>query len=163
MPRPGHPAVHEHCRRHCPQGVVANGGQPNHNLGEAFLCVKPKLSTHDPTESERTEAETKMRDGALTAFAAACGGRCLGKLDKYGQNEEIQKMLGDYQTVIGYDCITAGRSRAQGTAIKIDCSTSRRTSTRRGFESATAAANILMSSTASSCRRVAGAASTSSA
>ena len=48
--------------------VTYNGGQPNRNLGEAFLCVwKPKLSTHDPTESERTEAETKMCDGALTA------------------------------------------------------------------------------------------------
>ena len=107
------------------KAVVANGGQPNRNLGEAFLCVwKPKLSTHDPTESERTEAETKMCDGALTAFRRCVRGVAMsGKLDKYGQNEEIQKMLGDYQTVIGYGLHYGWAIEgAVGTAIKIDCS-----------------------------------------
>merc|ERR1712196_553607 len=45
--------------------VTSNGGQPNRNLGEAFLCVwKPALGRDDPNEihstSDLAAAETKM-------------------------------------------------------------------------------------------------------
>merc|ERR1711988_474039 len=49
--------------------VTHNGGQPNRNLGEAFLCVwKPQNLDANCSTFELAAAETKMCDGALTAF-----------------------------------------------------------------------------------------------
>ena len=86
-------------------------------------CLRTACETLDST-STLAAAETKMCDGALTAFRRCVRGVAMsGKLDKYGQNEEIQKMLGDYQTVIGYGLHYGWAIEgAVGTAIKIDCS-----------------------------------------
>ncbi len=63
--------------------VTGNGGQPNRNLGEAFLCVwKPHTAEtdHEPTAEEQRAAETKMCDGALTAFRT-----CVRKVTQSGK------------------------------------------------------------------------------
>ena len=63
--------------------VTGNGGQPNRNLGEAFLCVwKPHTAEtdHEPTPEEQRLAETKMCDGALTAFRT-----CVRKVTQSGK------------------------------------------------------------------------------
>jgi len=109
------------------EAVTRNGGQPNRNLGEAFLCVwKPQLDQDSMyTTTDLVKAETKMCDGALTAFR-----RCVreisksSKLQAYNKNEEIVKYFdGEYRTVIGYG-LNYGYAieGAVGTNIKIDCS-----------------------------------------
>lgn len=109
------------------KAVVGNGGQPNRNLGEAFLCVwKPHLPNPDkPSPAELKAAETKMCDGALTAFRT-----CVRKvsashdLQAFNDNEEIIKYFdGGYSTAIGYG-LNYGYAieGAVGTNIKIDCS-----------------------------------------
>ena len=107
--------------------VTRNGGQPNRNLGDAFLCVwKPQLDQDGTySTSDLVRAETKMCDGALTAFR-----RCVREISKspklqaYNKNEEIVKYFdGSYHTKIGYG-LNYGYAieGAVGTNIKIDCS-----------------------------------------
>merc|ERR1712070_934201 len=80
-------------------------------------------STYSTTDLQK--AETKMCDGALTAFR-----RCVreisksAKLQAYNKNEEIVKYFdGEYRTFIGYG-LNYGYAieGAVGTNIKIDCS-----------------------------------------
>lgn len=111
--------------------VTSNGGQPNRNLGEAFLCVwKPHFVVDhsdgsQPSPAETVAAETKMCDGALTAFR-----RCVrtiamsSKLQAYNKHEEILKFFdGHYTTRIGYGLHYGWAIEgAVGTNIKIDCS-----------------------------------------
>jgi len=109
--------------------VSQNGGQPNRNLGEAFLCVwKPDVGDADPdhlSDAELAAVERKMCDGALTAFR-----RCVrkismsGELQTYNQHEEIVKFFdGNYTTRIGYGLHYGWAIEgAVGTNIKIDCS-----------------------------------------
>jgi len=112
--------------------VTENGGQPNRNLGEAFLCVwKPQYpagkvhqlgETGDP---EVKAAETKMCDGALTAFRRCVRGIAQSyKLQAYNKHEEIMKFFdGHYSTRIGYGLHYGWAIEgAVGTNIKIDCS-----------------------------------------
>ena len=78
--------------------VTENGGQPNRNLGEAFLCVwKPDVGKEDPTlvsPQEQMQAETKMCDGALTAFRRCVRGIATSQpLQAYNQHEEIVKFF----------------------------------------------------------------------
>jgi len=106
--------------------VSGNGGQPNRNLGEAFLCVwKPRLDTPEPSPAELLAAEMKMCDGALTAFRT-CVRKIMGSntLQAYNEHEEIVKYFdGQYQTVIGYGLHYGWAIEgAVGTNIKIDCS-----------------------------------------
>jgi len=110
--------------------VTDNGGQPNRNLGEAFLCIWKPVFHIDVDETtcspaELTAAETQMCDGALTSFR-----RCVrqvsmsSELQSYNSHEEIVKFFdGQYSTVIGYG-LHFGWSieGAVGTNIKIDCS-----------------------------------------
>jgi len=110
--------------------VTENGGQPNRNLGEAFLCVwkPPTKEGIDPATlppNELAEAETRMCDGALTAFRRCV--RCIAqssKLQAYNNHEEIQKFFdGHYTTRIGYGLHYGWAIEgAVGTNIKIDCS-----------------------------------------
>jgi len=110
--------------------VTQNGGQPNRNLGEAFLCVwkPPTRDGIDPSQlssADLMEAETRMCDGALTAFRRCV--RCIAqsaKLQAYNQHEEIIKFFdGNYQTRIGYGLHYGWAIEgAVGTNIKIDCS-----------------------------------------
>ena len=67
------------------QAVTDNGGQPNRNLGEAFLCVwkpptKDNVDVSMLSRDELVEAETRMCDGALTAFrrCVRCIAPCRG-------------------------------------------------------------------------------------
>jgi len=110
--------------------VTDNGGQPNRNLGEAFLCVWKPVFHVDVDETncspaELSAAETQMCDGAITAFR-----RCVrqismsSELQSYNNHEEIVKFFdGQYMTAIGYG-LHFGWSieGAVGTNIKIDCS-----------------------------------------
>jgi len=112
--------------------VTENGGQPNRNLGEAFLCVwKPQYpagKVHELGETGDPEvraAETKMCDGALTAFRRCVRGiACSYKLQAYNKHEEIIKFFdGHYTTRIGYGLHYGWAIEgAVGTNIKIDCS-----------------------------------------
>merc|ERR1719240_1178161 len=108
------------------KAVTKNGGQPNRNLGEAFLCVwKPIVVSEIPSTRDLANAETKMCDGALTAFR-----RCVRDIAKsrplqaYNSHEEIVKFFdGHYSTVIGYGLHYGWAIEgAVGTNIKIDCS-----------------------------------------
>merc|ERR1719263_2006073 len=106
--------------------VTHNGGQPNRNLGDAFLCVwKPQMLEGNSTQAELKLAEQKMCDGALTAFRRAVREISRSaKLQAYNRNEEIiQYFDGDYRTVMGYG-LNYGYAieGAVGTNIKIDCS-----------------------------------------
>jgi class 3 adenylate cyclase len=109
--------------------VSENGGQPNRNLGEAFLCVwKPDYGedteqTISPANLEY--AETKMCDGALTAFRRCVRGISMsGPLQAYNNHDEIVKFFdGTYTTRIGYGLHYGWAIEgAVGTNIKIDCS-----------------------------------------
>jgi len=109
--------------------VTDNGGQPNRNLGEAFLCVwKPDIGDEDPQlvpVAIQAAAETKMCDGALTAFRRCVRGIAMsGALQAYNQHEEIVKFFdGAYTTRIGYGLHYGWAIEgAVGTNIKIDCS-----------------------------------------
>jgi len=113
--------------------VTANGGQPNRNLGEAFLCVwKPDIGENsDPqaislaSPAELAYAETKMCDGALTAFRRCVRGIAQSApLQAYNKHEEIVKFFdGNYTTRIGYGLHYGWAIEgAVGTNIKIDCS-----------------------------------------
>jgi len=107
--------------------VTSNGGQPNRNLGEAFLCVwKPKIAEClEITPTQRRDADTKMCDGALTAFRTCVRNvTSSGKLQAYNNHEEIIKYFdGGYKTVIGYGLHYGWAIEgAVGTNIKIDCS-----------------------------------------
>jgi len=109
--------------------VTDNGGQPNRNLGEAFLCVwKPQFAYGDETTCSIAElevAETRMCDGALTAFRRCVRGISLSsELQSYNQHEEILKFFdGHYSTVIGYGLHYGWAIEgAVGTNVKIDCS-----------------------------------------
>ena len=109
--------------------VTDNGGQPNRNLGEAFLCVwKPEIGGEDPqtmAPAQLFAAETKMCDGALTAFRRCVRGIAMsGPLQAYNQHEEIVKFFdGAYSTRIGYGLHYGWAIEgAVGTNIKIDCS-----------------------------------------
>jgi class 3 adenylate cyclase len=109
--------------------VTENGGQPNRNLGEAFLCVwKPNLGseTEDTVApAELESAENMMCDGALTAFRRCVRGIAIsGPLQAYNDHEEIQKFFdGQYSTRIGYGLHYGWAIEgAVGTNIKIDCS-----------------------------------------
>ena len=106
--------------------VTHNGGQPNRNLGDAFLCVwKPQMLEGNSTQAELKLAEQKMCDGALTAFRRAVREISRSaKLQAYNKNEEIIKYFdGEYRTVMGYG-LNYGYAieGAVGTNIKIDCS-----------------------------------------
>jgi class 3 adenylate cyclase len=109
--------------------VIANGGQPNRNLGEAFLCVwKAPTDGLDPellTTELLDRMETRMCDGALTAFRRCV--RCVAqsaRLQAYNEHEEILKAFGgEYSTRIGYGLHYGWAIEgAVGTNIKIDCS-----------------------------------------
>jgi len=106
--------------------VTDNGGQPNRNLGEAFLCVwKPDLEAGHVSPSAAAAAETKMCDGALTAFRRCVRGIAMSSaLQAYNQHEEIVKFFdGNYTTRIGYGLHYGWAIEgAVGTNIKIDCS-----------------------------------------
>jgi len=107
--------------------VTDNGGQPNRNLGEAFLCVwKPSLGEDDVFSPQMQMAsETKMCDGALTAFRRCVRGIATSEsLQAYNQHEEIVKFFdGSYSTRIGYGLHYGWAIEgAVGTNIKIDCS-----------------------------------------
>jgi len=108
------------------EAVTGNGGQPNRNLGDAFLCVwKPKLETQEPSSAELQMAETKMCDGALTAYRTCVRKvQSSSKLQAYNSHEEISKYFdGQYSTVIGYGLHYGWAIEgAVGTNIKIDCS-----------------------------------------
>ena len=112
------------------KAVVANGGQPNRNLGDAFLCVwKPMLPnftvTNAASPAELAAAETKMCDGALTAFRTCVRKvSCSYELQAYNKNDEIVKYFdGQYSTVIGFGLHYGWAIEgAVGTNIKIDCS-----------------------------------------
>jgi len=155
------------------EAVSENGGQPNRNLGEAFLCVwKPDVGDEDPqmvAPSVQAAAETKMCDGALTAFRRCVRGIAMSApLQAYNQHEEIVKFFdGNYSTRIGYGLHYGWAIEgAVGTNIKIDCSyLSPNVNLAARLESATKmyGVNVLMSesffgklSTAvqSGCRRV---------
>jgi len=111
--------------------VTDNGGQPNRNLGEAFLCVwkpvfrEPNVDETNCSPSELAIAEQQMCDGALTSFR-----RCVrqislsSELQSYNSHEEIVKFFdGQYSTVIGYGLHFGWAIEgAVGTNIKIDCS-----------------------------------------
>jgi len=108
------------------EAVTYNGGQPNRNLGDAFLCVwKPQMLDNNSSVAELKRAEEKMCDGALTAFRRAVREISRSaKLQAYNKNEEILKYFdGDYRTVMGYG-LNYGYAieGAVGTNIKIDCS-----------------------------------------
>ena len=84
------------------EAVTYNGGQPNRNLGDAFLCVwKPQMLDNNSSVEELKRAEEKMCDGALTAFRRAVREISRSaKLQAFNKNEEILKYFdGDYQTV----------------------------------------------------------------
>jgi len=106
--------------------VTENGGQPNRNLGEAFLCVwKPEPGSEDGPAEHLEKAETKMCDGALTAFRRCVRGIAMsGPLQAYNQHDEIVKFFdGNYTTRIGYGLHYGWAIEgAVGTNIKIDCS-----------------------------------------
>jgi len=106
--------------------VTENGGQPNRNLGEAFLCVwKPEPGSEDGPAEQLEKAETKMCDGALTAFRRCVRGIAMsGPLQAYNQHDEIVKFFdGNYTTRIGYGLHYGWAIEgAVGTNIKIDCS-----------------------------------------
>lgn len=109
------------------EAVTENGGQPNRNLGEAFLCVwKPELGgVEEVSPVELESAETKMCDGALTAFRRCVRGIASSKkLQAYNEHEEIVKFFeGEYKTHIGYGLHYGWAIEgAVGTNIKIDCS-----------------------------------------
>jgi len=108
------------------EAVTYNGGQPNRNLGDSFLCVwKPQMLDNNSSVAELKQAEEKMCDGALTAFRRAVREISRSaKLQAYNKNEEILKYFdGDYQTVMGYG-LNYGYAieGAVSTNIKIDCS-----------------------------------------
>lgn len=108
--------------------VTENEGQPNRNLGDAFLCVwKPRYpeGVEDPSPSEAQKAEMRMCDGALTAFRTCVRNiSSSSKLQAYNNDEEILKYFdGQYKTVIGYGLHYGyAIEGAVGTNIKIDCS-----------------------------------------
>jgi class 3 adenylate cyclase len=106
--------------------VTENGGQPNRNLGEAFLCVwKPETGLDEVAPEVLERAETKMCDGALTAFRRCVRGIAMsGPLQAYNQHDEIVKFFdGNYTTRIGYGLHYGWAIEgAVGTNIKIDCS-----------------------------------------
>mmetsp|Transcript_5252 Transcript_5252/g.11424 ORF Transcript_5252/g.11424 Transcript_5252/m.11424 type:complete len:929 (-) Transcript_5252:902-3688(-) len=118
------------------KAVVDNGGQPNRNLGEAFLCVwKPRAENAmgggvdgkgtSLSPAQLKLAENKMCDGALTAFRSAVRGvQSSIKLQAYNSHEEVLKYFnGTYKTVIGYGLHYGyAIEGAVGTNIKIDCS-----------------------------------------
>lgn len=106
--------------------VTDNGGQPNRNLGEAFLCVwKPDVDPESASKDELASSETKMCDGALTAFRRCVRGIAMSApLQAYNQHDEIVKFFdGNYTTRIGYGLHYGWAIEgAVGTNIKIDCS-----------------------------------------
>ena len=113
--------------------VTENRGQPNRNLGEAFLCVwKPHYPKNEHGEmqtevspAELSYAETNMCDGALTAFRRCVRGIAMSNtLQAYNKHEEIVKYFdGNYTTRIGYGLHYGWAIEgAVGTNIKIDCS-----------------------------------------
>jgi len=108
--------------------VNDNCGQPNRNLGEAFLNVwKPETTKDEETgKLYVTEAEqTKMCDGALTSFR-----RCVrdiamsSKLAAFEEHEEVKKAFnGEYKARLGFGLHYGWAIEgAVGTKIKIDCS-----------------------------------------
>lgn len=106
--------------------VTHNGGQPNRNLGDAFLCVwKPQMLDNNSPVEDLRQAEQKMCDGALTAFRRSVREISRSaKLQAFNKNEEIIKYFdGEHRTVIGYG-LNYGYAieGAVGTNIKIDCS-----------------------------------------
>lgn len=104
------------------KAVVDNCGQPNRNLGEAFLCV---WQTPPQPLDDQSAWETKICDGALTAFRRSV--RDIAKSAALAEFEEVPQIReffqGSYKTRLGFGLNWGWAIEgAVGTAIKIDCS-----------------------------------------
>lgn len=103
--------------------MADNAGQPNRNLGEAFLCVwKPEVGESGKVEDKEA---TRMCDGALTAFRRCVRDIAMSpKLVEFEEHPKIKEYFkGHYKTRLGFGLHYGWAIEgAVGTKIKIDCS-----------------------------------------